>query len=56
MIRIVIGLICAVGSKCVRTVACAVVLLIFGVFGIGIGGKLVFLEVLLGLISKLIEV
>lgn len=50
---LIIGIICAIGSKYVGNLGWAIVLLILGIIASGIGGLLVIIGAILGLISKL---
>ena len=51
IVAIIIGVICAIGSKSVGTLVWAIVLLVLGIVSGGIGGALVILGALLGLVS-----
>jgi hypothetical protein len=51
IVQVIIGIICVAGSKWVRTLAWAIVVLILGIIAGGIGGVLVVIGTLLGLID-----
>jgi hypothetical protein len=51
-IEIGMGVMCIIGSKYVTNLTWAIILLIFGIVGGGIGGLLVILGALIGLIVK----
>jgi hypothetical protein len=53
VITLIIGIICAIGSKYVGSLVWAIVLIVLGIIAGGIGGILVVLGALLGLISAL---
>lgn len=51
-IEVGMGIICIIGSKYVTNLTWAIILLIFGIIGGGIGGLLVILGALIGLVVK----
>lgn len=55
LMEIVIGIICIIGSKAVKNITWAIILLILGFVAGGIGGTLVVLGGLIGLLAKLVK-
>ena len=53
IIQLILGIICIVGAKLVRSLAWAIILLILGVIAGGIGGLLVAIGAILGLIDQI---
>lgn len=53
LVGLIIGIICVIGAKYVKHLGWAIVLIILGVIGGGIGGLLVILGALIGLIAHL---
>jgi hypothetical protein len=55
LVEIVLGVICIIGSRLVKNITWAVILVILGLVAGGIGGTLVVLGALIGLLSKLLK-
>jgi hypothetical protein len=55
LVEIVLGIICIIGSRLVKNITWAIILLILGIVAGGIGGTLVVLGALIGLLTKLIK-
>ena len=53
IVRLILGVICAVGAKYVRHLGWMIVLIVLGIIAGGPGGLLVVLGALIGLIAKL---
>ncbi len=53
IIKIVLGIVCIIGSKFVGNLGWAIVLIILGILAADIGGVLVIIGALLGLVSRL---
>jgi hypothetical protein len=55
LVEIVLGIICIIGSRMVKNITWAIILLILGIVAGGIGGTLVVLGALIGLLTKLVK-
>jgi hypothetical protein len=55
LVEMVLGIICIIGSRMVKNITWAIILLILGIVAGGIGGTLVVLGALIGLLTKLVK-
>jgi hypothetical protein len=53
IVEILLGIICIIGSRLVKNITWAIILLILGIVAGGVGGTLVVLGALIGLLTKL---
>lgn len=53
VLGLIIGIVCVIGAKYVRSLGWAIVLLILGIIAGGLGGLLVILGAIIGIIAKL---